>query len=73
MQLTDNTVRDAKPSWSPDGKRIAFHRDVAYLGEVHSELFTMNADGTDQRMISVPSYQGFHGFPSWSQGQDAVP
>jgi TolB protein len=73
VQLTDNDVRDAKPSWSRDGKRIAFHRDVAYLGEVHGELFTMNADGTDVRMLSVPSYQGFHGFPSWSQGHDAVP
>ena len=73
VQLTDNAVRDAKPSWSPDGKRIAFHRDVAYLGEVHAELFTMNVDGTDVQMLSVPSFAGFHGFPSWSQGHDAVP
>jgi Tol biopolymer transport system component len=73
VQLTDNAVRDAKPSWSRDGKRIAFHRDVEYLGEVHGELFTMNVDGSDVRMLSVPSFKGFHGFPSWSQGHDAVP
>jgi hypothetical protein len=24
-------------------------------------------------MLSVPSFKGFHGFPSWSQGHDAVP
>jgi len=73
VQLTDNSVRDAKPSWSPDGKRIAFHRDVEYLGEVHAELFSMNVDGSDVQMLSVPSFKGFHGFPSWSQGHDAVP
>jgi TolB protein len=73
VQLTQNTVRDAKPSWSPDGKRIAFHRDVEYLGEYHGELFTMNVDGSDVRMLTVPSFKGFHGFPSWSKGHDALP
>ena len=73
VQLTTDPRADAKPTWSPDGKRIAFHRDVLAFGEVHAELFTMNADGSDVRMLSVPSFKGFHGFPSWSQGQDAVP
>jgi hypothetical protein len=37
------------------------------------EVFTMNVDGSDVQMLSVPSFKGFHGFPSWSQGHDAVP
>ncbi|MFL5617518.1 MAG: TolB family protein [Gemmatimonadaceae bacterium] len=73
LQLTTFAGRDAKPSWSPDGHRIGFHRDVLAFGEVHSELFTMNADGSDVRMLSVPRAKAFNGFPSWSQGHDAVP
>jgi hypothetical protein len=41
--------------------------------------WVMNADGgnlvqaTDDALRRVPSFQGIHGFPSWSQGRDAVP
>jgi Tol biopolymer transport system component len=73
LQLTTFAGRDAKPSWSPDGRRISFHRDVLAFGEVHGELFTMNADGSDAQMLSVPRAKAFNGFPSWGQGHDAVP
>lgn len=72
-QLTTFAGRDAKPSWSPDGRRIAFHRDTLAYGEVHSEVFTMNADGSDAQRLTEPAAKAFNGFPSWSQGHDAVP
>ena len=73
IRLTTAPLADAKPSWSPDGRRIAFHREVVAFGQTHSELFTMNADGTDQVMITRPVAKAFHGFPSWAQGHAAWP
>jgi Tol biopolymer transport system component len=72
-RLTDYAGLDAKPSWSHDGKRIAFHRDVESFLEVHGQLFTMNADGSDATMISTPTPGAFNGFPSWAQGHAAAP
>ena len=47
-RLTNNAAFDAGPTFSPDGKRIAFvsHRDGNY------EIYLMNADGTDQQRLT---------------------
>ena len=47
-RLTNNAAFDAGPTFSPDGKRIAFvsHRDGNY------EIYLMNADGTDQHRLT---------------------
>ena len=60
---TNVSVR--KPTWSPSGDRIAFHRRA---GGGHFEIYTMNADGTNvsQITVTVPS-PGFSGFPSWGK------
>jgi TolB protein len=58
-------VSVSKPTWSPSGDRIAFHRRP---GGGHFEIYTMNADGSDVRQITVtvPS-PAFSGFPSWGK------
>ena len=40
---------DARPAWSPDGTRIAFHSDRA--GSL--DIYTMAADGTDVRRVTI--------------------
>lgn len=49
------------PSYSPDGTKIAFRR---MLGEMNSEVFVANSDGSDPR--NVTNHQAFDGWPAWS-------
>ncbi|GFP26934.1 hypothetical protein HKBW3S33_00347 [Candidatus Hakubella thermalkaliphila] len=55
---------EIRPSFSPDGKRIAFQ----VLAEQGKELWVMNADGTEQtRLLSQEEFPNFFWCPpSWS-------
>jgi Tol biopolymer transport system component len=45
-RITSGNVQDAAPSWSPDGRRIAFMRSPI-RGGTHSDLWVVGADGHD--------------------------
>ena len=47
-RLTDNPLEDRNPSWSPDGKRIAFMSERAG----NQEIYVMDADGGNQRNLT---------------------
>ena len=65
-RLTHNTTAlDSSPRWSPDGKRIAFDRDMDKTkGQTTSEVFIINADGTDPQRLTHNNV--LDGYPSWS-------
>ena len=64
-QLTKNTESsDHQPRWSPDGKRIAFYRYMTRKRQITSELFIMNANGTDLQRLTDNNVSDF--CPSWS-------
>ena len=59
-QLTNDPHYDDKPSWSPDGTRIAFQSDR----DGDFEVFVMNADGTNVRQLTNNTHHDR--LPSWS-------
>ena len=68
-RLTNNPNLDTHPSWSPDGKRIAFMSDrdghVNILGGLlNYEIYVMDADGGNpQNLTNDPNSDSS---PSWS-------
>ena len=73
-RLTNNPSTDMAPSWSPDGKKIAFYslrNDVppekderSSWYEMNAEIYVMNADGSEQ--INITNNLAYDGYPSWS-------
>jgi TolB protein len=55
VQLTDNSVFDGTPTFSPDGQKIVFHRGPA--------IWMMNADGSGQVQLTFPP--GFNILANW--------
>ena len=58
--LTHSRSTDKVPVWSADGKRIAFTRLVQGKGLAGLGIYTMNADGSEQRKLVSGA------FPAWS-------
>ena len=58
--LTRNDVDELEPSWSPDGRELAFVR-LSKDRPVIPEIWAMNADGSGQRLIRRNGVE-----PSWS-------
>jgi Tol biopolymer transport system component len=58
-RLTGDAEAENYPSWSPDGKRLAYQRDFD-----GSAIYVINLDGTGQQRLSPT--QGFDVTPSWS-------
>ena len=66
QNLTNNPADDRYPSWSPNGKQIAFVSDR----DGNSEIYVMDADGRNlQRLTENPNEDGY---PSWSPDGERI-
>ena len=73
-RLTNNRHDDWDPSWSPDGKRIAFTSSGKVLNVVQAhplfveggppQIYVMEADGGNQRRLTNSGFAEW--YPSWS-------
>lgn len=47
-----NYASGDRPAWSPDGKRLAFHRVMIPESRGNTDLFVIDADGTHERRLT---------------------
>jgi TolB protein len=67
-RLTVDGTADFVPTWSPNGKHIAF---MQLLGETDFEIFAMNADGTG--LVNLTEHPAVDRFPEWGRGATLLP
>jgi Tol biopolymer transport system component len=65
-QLTDSAAWDFDPSWSPDGRRIAFRSER----DGNPEIYVMSSDGSGERNLSHNT--GADWGPDWAPTDDTV-
>src|SRR3989338_4586259 len=61
-KITNNSVGDWGPAWSPDGRKIAYTR----IQDGEERIYVMNADGSNQRRITNNSNITWEAYPKWS-------
>jgi Tol biopolymer transport system component len=57
VRLTNNSVQDSAPSWSPDGSKIIFSSER----DGNAEVYIMNADGSNQ--VNLTNNAAWDGTP----------
>ena len=66
-KITDTPERESNPSWSPDGKRIAFRRErPSHNGRQVMNIFMIDANGSNERRLT--NYHALDNYPRFLSG-----
>jgi Tol biopolymer transport system component len=63
VRLTHNQLEDGQPTWSPDGRWLAFQSARPHPGPLH--LWVMHPNGTSLHRVSSSAAEEYH--PSWAR------
>jgi dipeptidyl aminopeptidase/acylaminoacyl peptidase len=63
-QVTAKDCASYSPSWSPDGKRIAFASTMSVNGQILGRIYTMNVD--DRQLTQLTDGPNWKNSPDWS-------
>ena len=69
-RLTNNRGNDWSPSWSPDGKRIAFQSNRDKDNPHKYQIYVMDADGGNQQRLTENLKTDWQ--PSWSPNSERI-
>ena len=64
LRLTTSQGNNEAPTWGPNGRSLIFHSNRKSLASNTYQLYIMNKDGSNQRMINTKLYQAKE--PKWS-------
>jgi hypothetical protein len=68
--VSNSPEPEGDPVWSPDGAKIAFYREVccdqSQGGATYGEIYTMNADGSNQTRLTYSGDAEWNTDPAWS-------
>ena len=75
VNLTNEPFNDRSPDWSPDGNQIVFssirdRKPDGNLDNTKSDIFTMNADGTNVIQLTETPARDLN--PNWSPNGDQI-
>ncbi len=68
VALTSDDMDKAQPSWSPDGNQIVY----TSLFDGSTEIFVMDADGTDPTQLTNSSNITYYNSPAWSPNGEII-